>query len=102
MPYEAVADDLHIVLHSEFHKFVGKFEVPDAFCRVEFLVLHTVLGNDGVEVLCQGPDSDCVKSVDLPLVDGSSDGEVVLECLLEGRLLSGGCAGCGSEHSGCE
>ena len=87
MPYEAVADDFHVVLHTEFYELVGELEVPYAFCWMDLFVLHAVLCNDRVEVLCQGLDSDGVKTADLPFVDSCTDGEVVLECVLQGRLL---------------
>ena len=79
MPYEAVADDEHVVCLSELDKLVCKLEVPYIFSRMDLLVLHAVLCNDRVEVCLYEVNSCSVDASDFCLVEGCSDIELAFE-----------------------
>ena len=87
MPYEAVADDEHVVRLTELHELVCKLKVVDVLLRMYLLVLHAVLCNDRVEVLLHEFYSCGVDACDLPSVEGSSDVELAFECILDALWL---------------
>ena len=86
MPHQTVADDEHAVCLAKFHELVGKSEVVDILFRMDFLRLHAVFSHNGVVMLLQYFQAGFVASLDLIAVEGGSDQEIILECVLESGL----------------
>ena len=76
MPAEVMSTELDAVLAAEVCDAIGSAEVPYAFCRVHLAYLHVVLGSDAVELLLD--KGNLLRDLDVVLVDGYSNGEVVL------------------------
>ena len=82
MPYQAVADDLQLVLLAIADELVGHAEVEDAFSGSQGLGFHAVLSHSTIEVLVEYGIGLWHLSVTLPLVDGSTDETVLANSVL--------------------
>ena len=87
MPHQTVTNHLQVVLFAIADKLIGYAEVEETFCRSQRLGLHTVLGDSTVEVLVHNSIGLRHLTVALPLVDGSTNQEVLTEGILQ-TLLS--------------
>ena len=85
MPNERVSHDVHVVLFSKPDKLVGFVEEKYSLGRLEIHAFHAVFRYDGVEMLLNQFDAECISAINVICIQGCSNQELVLKSFFQRR-----------------